>query len=417
MAGDRGAGVKRPGRAAFPPLDRRAVHLLAAAVLSVGLCPAAGAAQEEDAPGLEEIVVTAQRREQSVLDVPAAIEVFSGVELRRQGFRDMDALANFSPTVLILPRVQDQDISIRGFGTTGNALTLDQAAPTFVDGIHFGRSSQIGLAFMDLESVEVLKGPQPVYFGQNATAGAFNLRSRRPTETWQADLDVELARHDTRAVDFGAGGPLGEHWGIRVAGKYDATDGFLRDVVTQRLLGAYENKGGRVILQWTPTDALQATMKIESSRIRKDGETTYLCRTAGPMLFGRRGPTDDPGIPPGDERSVWAEPPVGSGWSQPFAPLDTDCFSSNRGVSNGGPYFVPPADIREENSNFGALDIRAAADAFARGDRNNGIAGYEDIDADNGYLELSYAFDNGISANWLSGWSRFDRHYALDNSN
>lgn len=388
---------------------------LAAACATTGPLAAQPPAGAERA--LEEVVVTAQRREQDALDVPLSMEVFSGADIRRQGFRDIDALANFSPTVLILPRVQDQDISIRGFGTTGNALTLDQAAPTFVDGIHFGRSSQSRLAFMDLESVEVLKGPQPVYFGMNATAGAFNIRSRRPSDTWEADLDIEYGKNDTLAVDFGVGGPLGENWGIRVAGKRDDTDGFLEDVVTGGKLGAFENTGGRVILQWRATDALQATFKFESSRIRKDGETTYLCRTDGPMIFGRRGPTDDPGEPPGDERSIWAEPPVGSGWSVPFTPLDTECFTSNKGVSNGGPYFQPPAYIREENSNFGALDIREAAEAFTRGDRNRSTRGYEDIDARNGYLELAYEFGNGATANWLTGASRFDRDYALDNSN
>ena len=379
--------------------------------------PAIVPAQEAESLALEEVVVTAQRRVEPIQNVPISIEVYSGFDIRQQGFRDMDALANYSPTVLILPRVQDQDISIRGIGTTGNALTLDQAVPIFVDGIHFGRSSQILLAFMDLESVEVLKGPQPVYFGQNATAGAINIRSRRPTEIWQSNLDVELANNNTQAVDFGAGGPLGDTWGIRVSGKYDNTDGFLKDVISHDNLGAFKNIGGRVVLQWEPTEALEITFKVGASQIRRDGETTYLCRTDGPMLFGRNGPTDDPGVPPGDERSVWADPPVGSGWSETFTPLDTDCFSSNKGVSNGGPYYVPPANIREENSNFGALDIREAAEAFTRGDRNKTTSGYQDIDANNGYLELFYSFENGITANWLSGWNNYDRDYALDNSN
>jgi len=409
--------VSRQARDTGQSLSRRELCSLCFLLIPSLLSPAMVLAQENDAPALEEVIVTAQRREQPIQNVPISIEVYNGFEIRKQGFRDLDALANFSPTVLILPRVQDQDISIRGFGTTGNALTLDQAAPTFVDGIHFGRSSQTRLAFMDLESIEVLKGPQPVYFGQNATAGAFNIRSRRPTDTWQSNLDIELANNNTQAVDIGAGGPLSDSWGIRVAGKYDNTDGFLKDVVTQNKLGAFENIGGRVILQWQPTEAFQATFKVAASEIRKDSETTYLCRTDGPMLFGRRGPTDDPGVPPGDERSIWADPPTGSGWSVPFTALDTSCFSSNKGVSNGGPYFAPPENIREENSNFGALDIRAAADAFTRQDRNRGIAGYEDVDANNGYLELLYDFDNGVTAIWLSGWSIFDRDYALDNSN
>ena len=386
-------------------------------VSTVALKPTIVLAQENDALLLEEIIVTAQRREQSLQEVPISIEVFSGTEIRRQGYRDIDDLANFSATVLILPRVQDQDVSIRGFGTTGNALTLDQAAPTFVDGIHFGRSSQSKLAFMDIESIEVLKGPQPVYFGQNATAGAFNIRSRRPSDSWEADASLEYGENNTAALDFGFGGPLSDTVGIRVAGKYDTSDGYLRDVVTQDMLGEYENVGGRVMLQFEPTDAFTATVKIEASRIRKFTETTSLCRTAGPLIFGRGGPLDDPGDPPGDERSIWDDPPVGTGWSESFTPLDTDCFSSNKGVSNGGPYLAPPDNIREENSKFGSLDIREAAEAFTIGDRNKTTEGYEDVDAENGYIELAYAFNNGVTAEWLNGFSNFDRDYALDNSN
>ena len=97
------------------------------------LAPLTGLAQDPDAAEagessrvIEEVVVTAQRREENLREVPVSIEAFDGIDIRRQGFRDLDQLANFSTTVLILPRVQDQDVSIRGLGTTGNALTLHQ---------------------------------------------------------------------------------------------------------------------------------------------------------------------------------------------------------------------------------------------------------------------------------------------------
>ncbi|HEX6260788.1 MAG TPA: TonB-dependent receptor, partial [Woeseiaceae bacterium] len=377
-------------------------------------------AQEEQGErrlAIEEILVTAQRREQSLKDVPISIEVYSGNELRRQGYRDMDDLANFSPTVLIEPRVQDQDISIRGFGTTGNALTLDQAAPTFVDGVHFGRSSQVKLAFLDVQSVEVLKGPQPVYFGQNATAGAFNIRSRRPTDSWEGYINAEVASNSTEELTFGIGGPISDNWGIRVAGMSESSEGYLDYVVTNQPYGAYDNIGGRVILQYEPNDKLTITGKAESSRIRKDSETISLCRTAGPLIFARGGPLDDPGVPPGDERSVWdTTANGGSAWSTPFTPLDTDCFSSDKGVSEGGPYFEPPQTIREENSNFGSVDIRRAAEGIARLRGNNGIEGYEDLDAINTYIDVTYLFDNEISLNWLNAANFYERDYVQDNS-
>ena len=388
------------------------------AALGLPVCSGLVSAQEDDRGlTIEEITVTAQRREQSLQDVPIAIEVFTGAELRRQGFRDMDDLANFSPTVLIEPRVQDQDISIRGFGTTGNALTLDQAAPTFVDGVHFGRSSQVKLAFLDVQSVEVLKGPQPVYFGQNATAGAFNIRSRRPTDSWEGYVNAEVANNATNEITFGIGGPLSDQWGIRVAGMRESTEGYLDYVVTGEPYGAYDNMGGRIILEFQPSDKLDITGKVEASRIRKDSETISTCRTAGPLIFGRGGPLDDPGEPPGDERSVWDTPANGgSAWGTPFEPLDTDCFSSDKGVSEGGPYFQPPQTIREENSNFGSVDIRLAGDGIAQLRGNEGVEGYEDLDAVNTYIDLNYRFDNEISLGWLTAANFYERDYVQDNS-
>jgi outer membrane receptor protein involved in Fe transport len=386
-----------------------------AAVAVAFMQPGPVIAQEERGLALEEIVVTAQRRAQSLQEVPIAIEVFAGSEIRKQGFRDLDDLANFSTSVLIEPRVQDQDVSIRGFGTTGNALTLDAATPFFVDGIHFGRPSQVKLAFLDVESVEVLKGPQPVYFGQNATAGAFNIRSKRPTDTWEGYINAEFADNNTNELTFGIGGPLSDRWGIRVSGVHESTDGYMTYVVTGKDYGAYENNGGRVMLQFEPNEQLTLTGKVEVARIRKDSETISSCRTEGPLIFGRGGPLDDPGDPPGDERSVWDQE-TGSAWLQPFTPLDTKCFSSRKSVSEGGPYYEPPQTIREENSNVGSVDIRAAADGFVRTAGNNGILGYEDLDAVNAYIEAEYTFDNDVTLDWLTGAASYERDYVQDNS-
>src|ERR1700754_4932108 len=103
--------------------------LLGAAIASTMTTPMTLQAQ-----ALEEITVTAQRRTQNLQEVPISIDAISGDEIAKQGFRNMDQLADFSPSILIDSRIQDQDIAIRGIGTTGNNLTLEQAAPTFVDG-------------------------------------------------------------------------------------------------------------------------------------------------------------------------------------------------------------------------------------------------------------------------------------------
>ena len=396
-----------------PHLAKVVFSFLAAPLMAAAfLQPAKVFAQSDLA--LEEIVVTAQRREQSFVDVPVAIEVFSGEMIRQQGFRNLDDLANFSPSVLIESRVQDQDVAIRGVGTTGNTLTHDQAAPFFLDGMHFGRQSQSKLAFLDIESLEVLKGPQPVYFGMNATAGAFNIRSKRPGDSWEGYINAELANNTTGEFTFGIGGPINDKWGIRVAGMHESTDGYMDYVVTGDSIGSYESNGGRIMLTFEPTDKLSFMAKADAIRIDKDGEAEYTCLTDGPILFGRDGPLDDPGEMPGNEASVWNQE-TGTPWAQPFNALDTDCFSSNASVSTGGPWLDPIDEIRCYSCDGGFVDFRSAADGFTKSEGGKGIDGYERLEGVNTVFEVQYAFDNGMSLEWLSGTSTYERDYALDN--
>ncbi|NIO07284.1 MAG: TonB-dependent receptor plug domain-containing protein, partial [Deltaproteobacteria bacterium] len=156
---------------------------------------------------LEEIIVTAQRREQSLQEVPISLEAIAGSELVEQGFRTLDDLAEFSPSVELDVRMQDQNISIRGMGTVGSSLALEQAAPTFIDGVVLGRTSMTKAAFFDLERIEVLRGPQPVYFGQNAVAGAFSLVTRKPSQEWEGNILVDAGNFGRRSIEGGVGGP------------------------------------------------------------------------------------------------------------------------------------------------------------------------------------------------------------------
>jgi outer membrane receptor protein involved in Fe transport len=373
---------------------------------------------------LEEVVVTAQRRAQSLQEVPISIEAFSGAELQKQGYRNLDDLANFSPTVL----VDDQGFlsterTVRGFGSSGNALTVEQAVPIFIDGLHYGRPAQVKTAFMDLDRVEVLKGPQPVFFGMSATAGAFNIQSARPTDTWEGYIDAEYGNNAKGVVEGAIGGPITDTWGIRVAAKYETTEGFMRDIRTGDKIGDYENLGGRVILEWTPTDNFEALLKFEASGYEKFPEATHVCLTDGPLIYGRNDISragDE-----GNENSVFRPAPLGEDWSQPVD-IDSDCFRSNKGISNGGPWDAPPLNGREEDSNTGAIDAREAVAAWNQylWDQSGGTwgspygtRGIDKTDSDTGYLDLTYTMDNGIEINSLSGYSSFKRINTRDNSN
>jgi outer membrane receptor protein involved in Fe transport len=387
------------------------VRAVIATVLSAGLLgPSVLYAQ-----ALEEIVVTAQRREQSLQEVPISVEAFTGAEIARQGFRDLDGLSEFSASVNVdQESIIGPTIAIRGFGTTGNSVTVDSSTPIFVDGIHYSRNSMMKTAFMDVSQVEVLKGPQPVYFGQNAIAGAFNITSRKPGDVWAGNIDMEYGNNSTQEINAGIGGPINDQWRIRFAGKYESAGGYMTEIITGDELGAYDNYGARVTLQWLPSDKLTLTTKLEYAQIRKDVEANHLCATSGPLIYGRDNPTVAGTI--GNERSVFADPPLGEGFSTPFAyEVDSDCFGSNKGISAGGPYLQPPDYIREENSDFGSIDVREAAQGFSSID-NRGIEGYEDIDNTTLLVNLDYAFDNGWTAQWLTGGILYLRNYVRDNS-
>ncbi|MGK0298171.1 MAG: iron complex outermembrane receptor protein [Gammaproteobacteria bacterium] len=352
---------------------------------------------------LEEIIVTAQRREQSLLDVPISIETISGDELQEQGFRNMDDLANFTTSVLVNPDHLRNSITVRGFGaSTADALTIEQSAPTFLDGVHFGRTNMIKFAFLDVERIEVLKGPQPVYFGQNAVSGAFNISSVKPSSTWEGDLDTDIGNFGRHKVDIGVGGPITETLGIRIAGRFEDQDGYLVDAISRNPYPKYKNFGGRIILQWKPTENFQATTKFEQTDLDQGSSNRVTCRIPG-LIGARRG------VPVFDE-SLWANPPQGAGWDGPdYIDFGSDCFNSNVGRDSQGPWFPPPANIIQNRRSY-QVDNRVVADALFQQEHGiNATQGIEKLQPWTSYLDMQYELGSGIVLSSLTSFSKYKR--------
>lgn len=360
---------------------------------------------------LEEIIVTAQRREQSLQEVPISIETYTGGSIRNEGFRNMSDLALFTPSVNVDEGALETQVRVRGFGTSGFALTLEQSVPTFLDGVIVSRSSGIKMAFMDVASVEVLKGPQPVYFGQNAVAGAFNLRSARPTPEWEGYVNGEVGSFNRTALEAAIGGPITDTLGIRVAAKYDKSDGFLEDIIDGELAGFYKSLGGRVMLEWAPTDDFTATAKFEIADLHKLPEAAHGCLIPGSALRDRRGNPS----PEGDMNSIWADPPKGAGTAVQHTPIDANCFGSNKGL--GDWKMAPEVHYRFASDDRGMIDIREAANAWALELTGNGIADREDISNYTTYLDLNYRFANGIELSSMTAYSDYLRNYKQENHN
>ncbi len=211
------------------------------------------------AQALEEIVVTAQRRTQSLQDVPISMNVFTGDMLRRQGFEKLAELSLYSPGLVIRDRGEEQGLFLRGTGTQGKNRSIEQAVPTFVDGVHYGQAASVKNHFLDIERIEVLKGPQPVFFGQNAAAGALSITTRKPGPEWEGSLEAEFGSFGSQELVASSGGPITDTLGIRVAGRWDKMEGFMRDYVTNKKFPEQETKVARAILQWSPSDRFQVT--------------------------------------------------------------------------------------------------------------------------------------------------------------
>lgn len=357
---------------------------------------------------LEEIIVTAQRREQSLQEVPISIEAIGGAELQQQGFRTLDDLAEFSPSVELDVRMQDQNISIRGMGTAGSSLALEQAAPTFIDGVVIGRTSMVKSAFFDLERIEVLRGPQPVFFGQNAVAGAFSLITRKPTDEWQGDILLDAGNFGRRSIEGGIGGPITDTLGVRFAGKYDETDGYLIDVVSGDNFPHRTDKAGRITFQWNPTDNFSATAKHEYINTDGGSEATVVCfgafkNAAIADLPGRDGgvPLEVDAIVPGRTSydGLLHTPPNCGGGNSPFSRLGLKSAAANSPI--------PPTDISDESTRgTGILNVRDVALA-AGPDEFQGT--FDKQEYYQGVLDLQYSFDNDITINSLTGYSDYYR--------
>ena len=175
---------------------------------------------------LEEIVVTAQRREQSLQDVPVSLQSFTGDDMSRQGFDTLESLSTYAPGLVIKAWSEEQGLILRGAGTQSKNLGIEQGVPTFIDGIHMGRGSQVLSSYLDVQRVEVLKGPQPVFFGQNAAAGALNIETRKPGDEWEGTLSGDFGNFGKKSVEGAFGGPITDTFGVRVAAKYYRFDGF-----------------------------------------------------------------------------------------------------------------------------------------------------------------------------------------------
>ncbi len=203
---------------------------------------------------VEEILVTATRREESIQDIPIAVSAFAGEDLEARGVQDLYGLQEVSPSISVYSSNSTSNggtVRIRGVGTTGNNPGLEAAVGTFIDGVYRSRAGQAFSDFVDIDRIEVLRGPQGTLFGKNTSAGALQIITKKPE--FQQSSMVALSAGDFGAikVQASATGPLvDDRLAYRLSVNYHERDGYYEDNVTD---GAYDSRERYTIkgqLQW-----------------------------------------------------------------------------------------------------------------------------------------------------------------------
>ena len=214
---------------------------------------------------VEEIVVTAQKREQSIRDVPISISVVTGEDIRERQLSGIDSLANSVPNVFVSKGSVSDNIYIRGIGSGSNA-GYEQAVATFVDGVFHGRSRYTQSALVDVERVEVLRGPQTIYFGNNAIGGAFSVTTKKPNLRKIDGYALASYEFEGKQPVFEAaiGGPIIEDkLAIRITGRYSHLDGYIKNDNTGQDNSNVKDRFIRGSLLWQMSPEWSTLVKAE----------------------------------------------------------------------------------------------------------------------------------------------------------
>lgn len=191
-------------------------------------------AQEGSGPVLEQITVTAERRNADLQDVPIAISAFSQTELDKKGITDVDDAQNsviglqFGTATAFTAGVR---VAVRGIGTDVVSTGGDQSIALHMDGVYLGKASAGLLSFYDLERLEVLRGPQGTLYGRNATGGSINIISAKPTQDFVAKTDVLGGSYGRARVRGVVGGGLSERLAARITASWEKDDGTIENLL------------------------------------------------------------------------------------------------------------------------------------------------------------------------------------------
>lgn len=231
---------------------------------------------------LEEILVTAQKREQNLQDVPLSVNAVSGDFLESASIDKIDDLQDYVPNLSITETGISTQMFIRGIGS-GNNQGFEQSVVQYVDGVSHARQQLSRAPFFDMERIEVLRGPQNIIFGKNAVAGALNMITAKPTENTERSISIEAGEHGILEVQGVVSGALSENVNGRLAIRAYQEDGYFTNSFTNSDEPERDDLTIRGTLDFKINDTTNALLKYERNEFETKGRQIDII---GDTVFG-----------------------------------------------------------------------------------------------------------------------------------
>lgn len=257
---------------------------------------------------LDEVIVTAQKREQSAQDVGISLTALSGDLMQNLGVETVNDLSDFVPNLKIQNQFGgDQAVfDIRGVALFSYDSANSAPVATYVDGVVLPYPAMTQGQLFDIDRVEVLRGPQGTVFGKNTTGGAVSFVTRNPGEEFDAFVSAQYGNYDFLRLEAAAGGALSDTFGIRIAGMTIQQDeGFQTDVFSGQDVGGIDRTAARLTLVWTPTDTFDANLKLRIGRDKSKNQGLKILAPYAQTFLGDPDPNNWLVFTPDDHPGHW----------------------------------------------------------------------------------------------------------------
>lgn len=236
-----------------------------------------------DAEGaIEEILVLATKRTETIFDVPIALTAVGGDQLEKAQIRDISDLQNMAPALTFSQTTGGLQsvFAIRGIGTAGNNTGLEQSVGVVIDGVYRGRPGAALNDYININQIEILRGPQGTIFGKNTSAGVINVRTAKPSFEQTISADMTIGSYGLQQYRASVSGPLGETVAMSISGSTQSRDGYIDNLVDNSTLNDRDRMSMRGQLLWEPNEDLSVRFIADYAEAREH------CCVAVPVLYG-----------------------------------------------------------------------------------------------------------------------------------